>query len=504
MSAAKTRKKKAAPAPDDNADVSENVSVQPALREMSDAAYLALIEAKSLAAPSCGIDDIPPLHSSLKPHQVDVTRFALRRGRSAMFLDTGLGKTRAAIEFARVVHQVTGGNVLILCPLAVAQEFVREAAELRVAIHHATVTLRDGINVTNYDKLHLFPVDGLSGVVLDEASILKHFEGKMRNALIAAFATVPFRLVCTATPAPNDHVELGNYAEFLGVMTMSVMKAKFFSHKDAGEFELKEHGKKAFWQWVASWAAIVRRPSDLGYDNEGYDLPPLRYYEHVVSLPPETIAAVMDKRPGQQLSLIQEAKTLSEQRGVRRESIDLRAAKVAEILAGYPDTEPAVVWVELNPEGAAVRKAVPGIVEVSGSDDNITKEERLVGFKTGNPIRIATKGKIAGWGINWQHCRVAIFIGGDHSYEKRKQTIARIWRYGQLRECDIHFIVTSADGRIVENMRRKEAAAEQMYREMVEFSREFVRQSVRGMKPAMKPYVANVEMVIPAWLSEAS
>jgi hypothetical protein len=427
--------------------------------------------------------------------------------------------TRCAIEFARVVYEVTGGKVLILCPLAVAQEFVREAAELRetfsvtpeseviaegvtmgVTIHHATVTLHDGINVTNYDKLHLFPVDELAGVILDEASILKHFEGKMRNALIAAFASVPFRLVCTATPAPNDHVELGNYAEFLGVMTMSVMKAKFFSHRDAGEFELKEHGKRAFWQWVASWAAIVRRPSDLGYSDEGYDLPPLRYHEHVVALPPEVMSEILEKQPRMQLSLIPEARTLAEQRDVRRESIDLRAAKVAEILATYPDTEPAIVWVELNPEGVAVRKAIPGIIEVSGSDDNLTKEKHLVGFKSGNPLRITTKPKIAGWGLNYQHCAIAIFIGGDHSYEKRKQTIARIWRFGQKRPCDIHFITTSADGRIVENMKRKEAAAEQMYREMVEFSRDFVRQNVQGARPAMRPYKAEKPMHVPAWL----
>lgn len=476
-------------------------SVQPRMRGMGHSAYLALIEAKSMHAPACGIDDIPPFHPTMKPHQVDVTRFALRRGRAALFLDTGLGKTRCAIEFARIVHEVTGGNVLILCPLAVAQEFVREAAEIGVKIHHALVTLRDGINVTNYDKLHLFPVDELAGVVLDEASILKHFEGKMRNALIAAFATVPFRLVCTATPAPNDHVELGNYAEFLGAMTMSVMKAKFFSHKDAGEFELKEHGKRAFWQWVASWAAIVRRPSDLGYSDEGYDLPPIHYHEKVVQLPHDLTSSILEQERGQQLSLIPEARTLAEQRDVRRESIDLRAAAVAQIVATYPETDPILVWVELNPEGDAVRKAIPGIVEVAGSDDIATKEERLVGFKTGNPLRLVTKPKIGGWGLNYQHCRIAIFIGGDHSWEKRKQTIARIHRFGQRREVDVWFVVTSADGRVVESIRRKEAAAEQMYREMVEYSREFVRQNVLGAKPAMRPYEAKQEMIVPAWLA---
>lgn len=497
MSSAKTKRKttkKKDVSPDDP------TRIEPSLATMSDATYLALIEAKSLAAPDAGIEDIPPLHSSLMPHQVDVTRFALRRGRAALFLDTGGGKTRCAIEFARIVHAVTGGKVLILCPLAVAQEFVREAGEVGVTIHHATVMLHDGINVTNYDKLHLFPVDELAGVVLDEASILKHFEGKMRNALIAAFASVPFRLVCTATPAPNDHVELGNYAEFLGVMTMAVMKAKFFSHKDAGEFELKEHGKRSFWQWVASWAAIVRKPSDLGYSDEGYDLPAIHYHEHVVSLPFEVMADILEKKPGQQLALIPEAKTLAEQRDVRRESIELRATEAASIVASYPETEPVLVWCELNPEGTALRKAIPGIAEVSGADEPLAKEEKLVGFKSGNPLRLVTKPKIAGFGLNYQHCAVAIFVGGDHSYEKRYQTIRRIWRFGQKRECHVHFITTSADGRIVENMRRKEAAAEQMYREMVEFSREFVRQNVRGTKPAMMPYKAEKTMFVPAWL----
>ena len=479
----------------------DDVRIEPSLAAMSDAAYLSLIESKSASAPDAGIADIPPLHESLKPHQADVTRFALRRGRAALFLDTGMGKTRCAIEFARIVHEVTGGKVLILCPLAVAQEFVREASEIGVAIHHATVMLHDGINVTNYDKLHLFPVDDLSGIILDEASILKHFEGKMRNALIAAFAMVPFRLVCTATPAPNDHVELGNYAEFLGVMTMAVMKAKFFSHKDAGEFELKEHGKRSFWQWVASWAAIVRKPSDLGYSDEGYDLPAIHYHEHVVSLPFDTMAQILEKTPGQQLALIPEAKTLAEQRDVRRESIDLRAAEAARIVALYPGTEPMLIWCELNPEGVAIRKAIPGIVEVSGADDPLAKEEKLVGFKTGNPLRLVTKPKIAGFGLNYQHCAVSIFAGGDHSYEKRYQTIRRSWRFGQRRECHVHFITTSADGRIVENMRRKEAAAEQMYREMVEFSREFVRQNVRGTRPAMRPYKAETTMHVPAWLA---
>ncbi len=492
MTTAKKPRKRSATAPDPLATHAAEVD-----------AYQAFISSKVLSAAQCGIEDPPELHARLFPFQRDLARWALRLGRSALFEDTGLGKTGQGIEFARVCAGVTELPSVILTPLSVAGDFVKEGVKLDVEVHRTQILLRPGVNVLNYDSLHKIDGQPVGCVVADEGSIMKNFEGKTRNKLIERFLDTPFKLILTATPAPNDYTELGNYAEFLGVMQRSVMLAQFFCHDggDTSKWRLKKHGVQAFWKWVSSWAALVRNPRDLGYDVSGYDLPPIEYHEHVVTLSPEQRAAILDKSDAKQMGLFVEATTLTEQRAVRRESIEERCAASAAIAWENPD-EPVVFWCDLNDESTALTKMIPGAVEVTGSMTTEEKERRLDAFSNGEPWakHLVTKPDIAGFGKNWQHCAITVTVSPTHSFETVYQLERRFHRFGQKRVVHVHCVRTEADGRIVSNFLRKRNDADKMNAEMAELSREYVRENITGWRRPTAKYEPAQAMARPQWI----
>jgi DNA modification methylase len=414
------------------------------------------------------------LSEHLFPFQRDVVRWALRRGRAAIFADCGLGKTLMQLDWAQKVAAHTGGRVLILTPLAVAAQTQREASKFGI---RAAVS-RDGksserITITNYEILDRFNPADYAGIVLDESSILKNYTGKTRNEIIEAFAATPYRLACTATPAPNDHMELGNHAEFLGVMPRVEMLAMFFVH-DGGEtqkWRLKGHAEKPFWRWVSSWAAMIRKPSDLGYKDDGFTLPDLRTHSHVVDV---------DRSSSGDSLFRFDAQTLSERLSARRDSVAERAAEVAELAGNCSDQW--LVWCNLNAESEAVTRLIPDAVEVRGSDSPAKKEEALLGFVDGRIRVLVTKPSIAGFGMNLQNCHRVAFLGLSDSYEQYYQAVRRCWRFGQDSPVDVHIVTAATEGAVLKNIQRKEADAETMCEEMVQFVAESVRDEIKTTK----------------------
>lgn len=451
-----------------------------------------------IASKGATVDAVPVPHGEIAEHlfayQRDLVRWALRRGRAAIFADTGLGKTAMQVEWARQCS--AHGRVLILAPLAVAEQTVREGARFGVDVRYLRSDDPSArIAITNYEMLEHFDPAAFVAVVLDESSILKAYDGKTRNAIIGAFGATPWRLACTATPAPNDYTELGNHAEFLGVRTRTEMLAEFFVH-DGGEtqtWRLKGHARDLFWRWVCTWGAVVKKPSDLGYSDAGFILPPLRWHERIVEV---------DHADARKVGLLfaPEARTLSEQRATRRMTLERRVAIAAELAAV---DEPVLVWCELNDESEAIARAIPGAVEVTGSDDIDTKRDRLLGFSDGRYRVLVTKPKIAGFGLNWQHCARVIFAGASHSYEQTYQSVRRCWRFGQQRHVDAFVIRAETENAIVANYRRKEADAERLASEMVAHMRDVQRAEISSARREHNDYVPDVEMTVPVWLAAA-
>ncbi|MFE5278656.1 helicase, partial [Bacillus cereus] len=302
------------------------------------------------------------INDGLFDFQKDIVRWALRRGRAAIFAGTGLGKTRMQIEWAMNVHRKTKGNVLLLAPLAVASQTVREGAELgyTITLCRSQADVNPGLNIANYEMLGHFDAESFTGIVLDESSILKSFTGKVRTQIIESFANTPYRLACTATPAPNDYMELGNHAEFLGVMKRSEMLSMFFINdtKTTQKWRLKGHAENEFWRWVAGWGVVLEKPSDLGYPDDGYDLPPLTINDQVIDVEGEY------------------ANTLMERKKARRETVEDRVQAAAEIVNA--SDRPFLVWCDLNVESELLAKAIPGAVEVKGSDKPAKKEQAML------------------------------------------------------------------------------------------------------------------------------
>lgn len=436
------------------------------------------------------------IHDALFPFQRDIVRWALRRGRAAIFADCGMGKTLMQLVWADHIARHTKGRVLILAPLAVAQQTVREGnrfgIDARYRRQHTTDPESDRIVITNYEMLERFDTSAFAGVVLDESSILKAYDGKTRTQIIRAFAATPYRLACTATPAPNDHMELGNHAQFLGVMTREEMLAMFFVH-DGGttsEWRIKGHGLETFWRWVASWAAMVRRPSDLGYDDKGFALPHLWIHEDIVPMGQDFAHAT-----GQLFA--SEARTLTDQRAARRASLTRRVEVVARLANTKPG--PWVVWCELNDEADACEAAIEGAVQVSGSMDVDDKERALVDFAEGRTRVLVTKPSIAGFGMNWQHCAQIAFCGLGHSYEQFYQAIRRCWRFGQDKAVSVHVVVSDAETAVLENVKRKERDAEEMASSMVAHMKDTMNENIRGLRRETAEYSPNVR-VEPRWM----
>lgn len=448
-------------------------------------AYADFLAAKRRHDPPTGLADLPELPEHLFPFQHDIVRWALRRGRAAIFANTGSGKSFMELAWGRAVHQATGGNVLLLAPLAVAGQMVREAAKFGLPAKHCAdqSEVGAGITVTNYAKLHHFDLSQFVGVILDESSILKSFDGKTRAMLIERCACIPYRLCATATPAPNDFMELGNHAEFLGVMSLTGMQATFFTHDggDTSKWRLKGYADDDFWKWMCSWSVLLRRPSDLGYDDAAYNLPELTQIEHIVEADGPA------------------AKTLSERISARRESIAERVAKAVELT---PTDRPFVWWCNLNAESEALAAAIPDAVELSGADSEKEKERKLNAFSAGEIRVLITKAKIAGFGMNWQHCADTGFVGLNDSFEQVYQATRRFWRFGQTRPVTVHFVAASTEGAVLENLRRKEADAERMGAAMVAQMADLSSEIIHGAVRASDEYAPALPVSIPNWLCE--
>lgn len=426
--------------------------------------YESMIASKKFADVQSGfrVDNVGFGGWPLKEFQQHITRWALRRGRAAIFANTGLGKTAMQTTWAGHVAEHTGLPVLIAAPLCVAKQTVTESRHFGVHVEYVR-SMPDspsGVYVTNYEMLDEFQPSEFGGIVLDESSILKNRDGKTRNKIIADWTQCPYRLSCTATPSPNDYMEIGNQAAFLGIMSMDEMLAMFFTHDggDTSKWRLKGHGRRKFWEWLATWAVTIRLPSDIGFDDDGYILPALHNHEHLVK---------SDYGTDMFTSI---AQTLTERRQAKKETLDARCAKVAEIIAEEP-TEPWLVWCHTNDEADMLAKIIPDAVEIRGSDSLDKKESAIQEFLSGDIRILVSKPSIMGMGLNLQHCARMVFVGLDDSFEQMYQAVRRCWRFGQKREVHCHIVSAESLGAIKTNVERKESQMDEMQKSMVEHMR---------------------------------
>jgi len=421
------------------------------------------------------------LNENLFDFQHAIVSWALRRGRAAVFADTGLGKTLMQLAWADDVATHTGGMVLIVAPLAVSEQTIEEGRRFGIEVArvpHGESPSSPGIWITNYERIDAVDFTELHGIVLDESSILKSHTGKTRNAIIAACQGIPYRLSCTATPSPNDFEELGNQCEFLGVMTRTEMLATYFVNDtgDTGTWRLKGWGASKFWQWMGTWAVVLRNPSDIGFDGSRYALPALAYSEHIVNAAP--LGGELFARPAQ---------TMTERRQAQRESIESRCRALADVVNAEP-SEPWLIWCHLNAEAELLAKMIPGSINVQGSDRPEKKTEAMMNFSHGDLRVLISKPKICGFGMNWQHCARMAFVGLDDSFEKFYQAVRRCHRFGQKRQVHVHMFVAENEGQILANLLRKESQHHDMSANMIEHMRDIMSKELAGQENVVEEY----------------
>lgn len=452
--------------------------------------YLNLLRAKTVDAPRRGLDRVPELHPALFPHQRDVTAFLLGIGSGAAFLDTGLGKSLIALEWGRVVAEHAGRPVLMLAPLAVAPQHVREALKfgLEARVVSCQADVRPGINITNYAKIDHFDAGAFAGVILDESSIIKSFTGATTRKLMQLFAATPWRLACSATPSPNDHMELGQHSQFLGVMASNEMLTRWFiaDQTNMGRYRLKGHAVKPFWNWVASWARCLSRPSDLGHSDDGFELPALNLHRH------EILADVSQETNGLLLRIPDTSATAIHRE--KRLTADARADRVAEIVSAEPG-ESWIIWCDTDYEADALAARLPAAVEVRGSMPDTLKETRLTGFADGSVRVLISKPSIAGFGLNWQHCARVAFAGLSFSYEAFYQAVRRCWRFGQARPVECHVVMADTERAIWDVISRKSGDHEAMKTEMYAAMRR-----AHEERRVRIDYAPALPMTLPAWM----
>lgn len=455
-------------------------------------AYQEFLATKARIVPPCGFEP-PALSDALFPWQADIVRWAIRRGRACLFADTGLGKTRMQLEWARRVVEHGIERALILAPLAVAAQTVAEGAKMGIAVSRcrSQADVQPGINITNYDRLHLFEPEAFDAIVLDESSCLKAEDSKTRATILSAFRHAAYRLAATATPAPNNTTELGQHSEFVGAMSAQEMGATFFVH-DGGStqnWRLKEHARLPFWRFVASWACLVRKPSDLGYSDDGYILPPLQVHEHVVEV----------NRAPEGFLFAAEAESLLDRIRERSHTAPERAEACAAIVNA--SEEQWIVWCHLNAESHMLHRLIPGSVEVEGKDSPEFKEAAAADFAAGKARVMISKSAIFGWGLNWQHCANVAFVGISDSWESYYQAVRRCWRFGQRRPVNVHVVYARTEGPVMANLKRKEGDALKMAEELAADAAALVSESVKGLERTTLDYRPKARMVVPQWLT---
>lgn len=460
--------------------------------------YEDFLRSKQIVTSPCGFEPYP-IGGTHFDWQKDIEQWGIRKGKAAYFEDCGLGKTLQQLEWSAQVSEHTKMPVLIAAPLAVSRQTQREGKKFGypVNICRSQNDAHDAINITNYEMLQHFDPRKFGGVVLDESSILKSYSGKIKNQIIDMFRDTPYKLACTATPAPNDFMELGNHSEFLGIMSRPEMLSTFFVH-DGGStqsWRLKGHAQDDFWKWIASWAVVLSNPADLGYDGSAYQLPALNVMEHTVKTSHKFDST------GQEMLFAPPVQTLNERRAARRESLKDRVKLCAEI--ANSTYKQVLVWCDLNEESAELTKAIKGAVEVKGSDSDEHKADAMMGFTEGSVRALVSKPKIAGWGMNWQNCDTEIFCGLSDSFEAYYQAVRRCWRFGQKNEVNVHVVVSDAEGAVKENIERKQAQANRMMMEMVKYTKDILRADVHGTTRQQDAYNPTLEMALPPWLEVA-
>lgn len=424
-------------------------------------------------------------------YQMPIVKWALKRGKAAIFADTGLGKTIMQLSWADSVAKHTGCPVLVLAPLAVSNQTIEEGAKYGIHVEKLNPSAEvfgPNVYITNYEQLHKVDPEQFQGLALDESSILKGMDGRRRKEITEFGKHIIYKLSCTATPSPNDFMELGTQAEFLGIMSQVEMLAMFFIHdgSDTAKWRLKGHGQKKFFEWLATWSVVIRSPDDLGFDGSRHKLPELIYHEHVI-----------ETAPTDQL-FVEPAQGLQDRNKARKDSI-LDRVQMAADLANEMEGS-VLVWCNLNDESDMLAKGIQDAVEVKGSDKPEHKEKTLLGFAHDDVKCLVTKPKIAGFGMNWQNCSQMIFVGLSDSWEMYYQAIRRCWRFGQTKPVHVHVISADTEGAVVANIKRKDQQNQQLGREMVEHMKTMMEKEIFAAAIEKAEYQGTVKFELPEWL----
>lgn len=424
-------------------------------------------------------------------YQHDIVRWSCARGKAAIFADTGMGKTIMQLAWADQVARHTGNPVLILAPLAVSDQTIAEGKKFGIHVekYRFADVFGPHIYVTNYEQLHNVRVDQFDGIVLDESSILKGMQGKIRRQCTEMFSGTPYRLSCTATPSPNDFMELGTQCEFLGIMSQVEMLAMFFIHdgSDTSKWRLKGHGKRKFFEWLATWAVFISKPSDLGYSDEGHTLPALVFHEHVID------SGITDGL------FAPIASGLLDRNRARKDTVDARVEQASIIANGLKGQ--VLVWCHLNNESEKLSTEITGAVEVTGSDPAEHKSATMLGFSRGEVRALVSKPKIAGFGMNWQNCNQMVFVGLSDSWEQFYQSVRRCWRYGQTKPVHVHIVSADIEGGVLANIKRKESQHKQLKAEMITIMRDKTLAQLGRAEQEKTEYNAINKMEMPSWVA---
>ena len=455
--------------------------------------YEEFLKQKELQTIEAGFDvDDSALNKNLFPFQRDIVKWALKKGKAAVLIGCGLGKTIIQLSWAEQVYKRTGGRVLIIAPLSVVRQTAREAEKFgisKVNVCRTQGDVTDGLNITNYEMVEHFRASDFVAVVLDESSILKSFTSKTTADFTDRFSRTPYKLLCTATIAPNDYTEIGTSCEFLGIMSRTEMLATYFIH-DGGktsEWRLKKAGVNKFWEWFATWAIAFNNPNELGYEIEGYDLPKLNI--HTVL----TKSALRDCE-----FMVQPAETLQERREARKESLDDRAAKTLELVNS--DNSQWLVWVDFNDESEALKKIIPDATEVKGSDEPEYKAQASIDFANGDIRVLISKPSIFGFGSNFQKCHNEIFCGISDSYERFYQAVRRCWRFGQAQEVNVYIILSEREINMLSNIQRKQEQMESMQCKMTALMKEVTLAEIKHTTRITTDYKPIKELELPSFI----
>jgi len=437
------------------------------------------------------------LNKNLFEYQKDLVYLALKKGKFALFAMTGTGKTAMQCEWANQVHKFTNKPILILAPLSIANQTINEAKiilDLDINLCESSDDVKNGVNITNYEKLHRFDCSIFGGICLDESSILKGFTSSTTETLINEFENTLFKLACTATPAPNDFMELGNHSNFLNIMSRTEMLATFFVHDgvETSKWRLKGHAKDKFWEWVANWACLFTKPSDIGYDlieDEKYSLPKKQTFDHIVQ---------SKATQGSLFSI--EAETLNDRRKARRDTLQDRCQLVADIVNKSNDIW--IVWCDLNAENDLLKKLINDSVSVKGADKENHKIKSAEDFKENKIKALITKPSMFGFGQNWQNCHNMIFTGLSDSFEQVFQAERRCYRFGQKEDVNVHIVISEAEGNVKKNQLRKENQFLTMIDELVVFTKKFTLKEIKSVSSETLDYNPNLTMIKPPFIKK--